>query len=107
MRPKLSPKELRQWLEGKEPTTVVGLTYVNTQCPLANYLKDKYQASYASVDARTYCVNGMADDSWHDLPKWAQRLVRSIDSLNARRIHTPVQANEALSLLEGALRERS
>jgi hypothetical protein len=97
---RLEPGKMRQWLEGKAPEQVCGMSNCWGRCPLATYLREANDASDIRVGEHTYRLLLPAGDTGDcPLPDWAMRFVDYVDAgPDLRR----VTVAEALELLERA-----
>jgi hypothetical protein len=97
---RLEPGKLRQWLEGKAPEQVCGISNCWGRCPLATYLREANDAYLIRVGELTYRMLLPEGDTGDcALPAWAMRFVGYVDAgPDLRRATTA----EALELLERA-----
>lgn len=92
--------EFREWLKGKEPSKIVGLTHISYQCPIARYLNAKgferimvgSSSIFASIKGKAYYITRR-----DALPVWVSHFVDNVDCKSGCR---EVTAAEALEVLE-------
>jgi hypothetical protein len=101
---RLEPGKMRQWLEGKAPEQVCGMSNCWGRCPLATYLREANGAYDIRVGEHTYRMLLPEGDTGDcPLPDWAMRFVDYVDAgPDLRR----VTVAEALELLERAASPR-
>ena len=114
-RPILFRAKFRAWLAGQPADAEVGRTYVCTDCPLARWLRERFD--HATVAGRAYeACNAYARASWRSLPRWAQDFTWRVDHLYPAgpptygaycgRAVTAAQALDILDSIPPAVRSR-
>lgn len=77
---KLSKREFREWLKTKPADAVVGLPCRCDKCPIATYLVETIDAP-VRITERTFRVYiGMCVWEEFEMPVWARRFVRRVDT---------------------------
>lgn len=74
----LDRQQFEQWLQSREPGSVVGEACNSRQCPIASYLYETVPESWPQVLSEDYQLD-WRDNDFLDLPPWAQHFVEEID----------------------------
>lgn len=105
--PKLSLKDFRRWLEAKPNAAVVGYTFRCTQCPIAQYFRERFDPfPMATVGPKDWSAGARNNVK---LPKWARQFVLAVDRVHPVSQHISdgfrtgemIRKEQALEVLNG------
>jgi hypothetical protein len=124
--PLSSPEPVLEWLESKDPESIVGITHLSGQCPLSQFCLE-VEGIHASVgnwfDMSTITVLEDAQKVSYATPEWARAYAESIDDEYDDAVYDanaadeadrkgesyapPVSAGHALTLLKQVMARRA
>ena len=90
---RLTKKGFKEWLEGKDPSEIAGISVNSTSCPLAVYLQN--ETGHLWEVERDHYHDAITS---HDLPRWAQQFVVNVDDFTLGE-PGKVSARDSLELL--------
>ena len=92
MKISINKQEFIKWLQSYHPRSKIGIPGSCKWCPIAKFLKHKYDTDDVEAGAYELTVDGLDIDT----PKWATSLMLAVDKTG--KLH--VTAQEVLKILK-------